>query len=328
MDPAHGRGRTPSALEIARALIRCRSVTPDDGGALPYLRDLLTEAGFRSRDRRLRVARARPDRQPLRPLRRGRAQFRLRRPYRRRAGRRRRRWRFDPFAARDRRRAALWPRRLRHEGRASPPRRRRLALRRQRSRSQGSISFLITGDEEGPAINGTVKLLDWALREGRAVRPLHRRRADHPRRARRHDQDRPARLAQRPDHRQRPPGPCRLSAARRQSDPRRWRLLLTRLLDPPLDEGNADFEPLEPRSHHGRCRQPGHQRHSRRGAARFNIRFNDLWTPELLAAEIEAGSRRREGRARDARLRADQRGRLPHQARRRSPIWSPPRSRT
>ena len=25
----------------------------------------------------------------------------------------------------------------------------------------GSISFLITGDEEGPAINGTRKMLDW-----------------------------------------------------------------------------------------------------------------------------------------------------------------------
>ena len=37
---------TPSALEIASALIRCRSVTPEDGGALPYLRDLLAQAGF------------------------------------------------------------------------------------------------------------------------------------------------------------------------------------------------------------------------------------------------------------------------------------------
>ena len=30
----------------------------------------------------------------------------------------------------------------------------------------GRISFLITGDEEGPSINGTVKLLDWAARRG------------------------------------------------------------------------------------------------------------------------------------------------------------------
>src|SRR5580704_12578406 len=36
----------PSALEIARALIRFPSVTPTDAGALPYLRDLLGKAGF------------------------------------------------------------------------------------------------------------------------------------------------------------------------------------------------------------------------------------------------------------------------------------------
>lgn len=33
---------------------------------------------------------------------------------------------------------------------------------------KGSVSFLITGDEEGPAINGTVKLLEWAKRRARA----------------------------------------------------------------------------------------------------------------------------------------------------------------
>ena len=30
----------------------------------------------------------------------------------------------------------------------------------------GSISLLITGDEEGPAINGTAKVLDWMARRG------------------------------------------------------------------------------------------------------------------------------------------------------------------
>jgi succinyl-diaminopimelate desuccinylase len=30
----------------------------------------------------------------------------------------------------------------------------------------GSVSFLITGDEEGPAVNGTVKLLEWAAAKG------------------------------------------------------------------------------------------------------------------------------------------------------------------
>ena len=35
-----------AALDIARALIAFPSVTPADGGASPYLRDLLAAAGF------------------------------------------------------------------------------------------------------------------------------------------------------------------------------------------------------------------------------------------------------------------------------------------
>jgi len=34
---------------------------------------------------------------------------------------------------------------------------------------KGSISFLITGDEEGPAINGTVKVLDWMVDQGETI---------------------------------------------------------------------------------------------------------------------------------------------------------------
>ena len=33
----------------------------------------------------------------------------------------------------------------------------------------GSISLLITGDEEGPAINGTVKVLDWLKARGEVI---------------------------------------------------------------------------------------------------------------------------------------------------------------
>lgn len=34
---------------------------------------------------------------------------------------------------------------------------------------QGSISYLITGDEEGPAINGTNKVLDWMVQQGETI---------------------------------------------------------------------------------------------------------------------------------------------------------------
>ena len=36
----------------------------------------------------------------------------------------------------------------------------------RRGLPKGSIGFLITGDEEGPAINGTEKLLRWAYEKG------------------------------------------------------------------------------------------------------------------------------------------------------------------
>ena len=38
---------TADPVTIARDLIRCRSVTPDDGGALGFLQGLLEQAGFR-----------------------------------------------------------------------------------------------------------------------------------------------------------------------------------------------------------------------------------------------------------------------------------------
>ena len=36
----------PDPLAIARDLIRCRSVTPEEGGALSYLESVLEPAGF------------------------------------------------------------------------------------------------------------------------------------------------------------------------------------------------------------------------------------------------------------------------------------------
>ncbi len=41
-----------------------------------------------------------------------------------------------------------------------------LAHLKDKGLPRGSIGFLITGDEEGPAINGTPKLLEWAAAQG------------------------------------------------------------------------------------------------------------------------------------------------------------------
>lgn len=42
-------------------------------------------------------------------------------------------------------------------------------LNEQNAAFKGSISFLITGDEEGPAINGTIKMLDWMVANGETM---------------------------------------------------------------------------------------------------------------------------------------------------------------
>ena len=65
----------------------------------------------------------------------------------------------------------LRPRRRRHEGRHRLlGRRGARASRRQRRQAardgKGSISFLITGDEEDVSVNGTIKLLKWAAERG------------------------------------------------------------------------------------------------------------------------------------------------------------------
>ena len=76
-------------------------------------------------------------------------------------------WADDPFAGVIRRRAAVRPRCRRHEERRRlRSSRRRHASSREDGPPAGSLSLLITGDEEREAVNGTVKLLAWAAERG------------------------------------------------------------------------------------------------------------------------------------------------------------------
>ena len=77
---------------------------------------------------------------------------------------------------------------------------------------RGSLSLLITGDEESVAVNGTVKLLKWAAERGETFDHCILGEPSNVAGRRRHHQGRPPRLAQRHADRHRPPGPCRLSA--------------------------------------------------------------------------------------------------------------------
>jgi len=153
-------------VELSRALIRCPSVTPVDAGALDVLQSVLENLGFTCH--RLPFAHGGPEVDNLYarkgegvpnfcfaghtdvvPV--GDADA----------------WSVDPFAA-DIRDGRLY-------GRGASDMKTGIAsfaaaagrfLAERDGRFDGSISFLITGDEEGPAINGTVKVLDWLRERG------------------------------------------------------------------------------------------------------------------------------------------------------------------
>ena len=91
---------------------------------------------------------------------------------------------------------------------------------------------------------------------------------------------------------------------------------MTALLSPPLDQGNADFEPTNLEVVSVDVGNPAFNVIPGEVRLKFNIRFNDLWTHEFARRGDQApgggGGRRR---TRDADLRARATQRFPHQAR-------------
>ena len=274
----------PSALDIARALIAFPSVTPADAGALPYLRDLFVRAGFAAELVTFRAP-GTPDVLNLY------ARFGSGGPNIAFAGHTDvvppgdvSRWRFNPFSATvaD---GQLWGRgacdmkggvaaavaaALRFIAAGSP---------------RGSISFLVTGDEEGPSINGTVKLIDWALARGErfdhcivgeptCVTAL----GDTIKNGRRGSLTGRLALHGRQGHVAYPhvaDNPIPTLAP-----------VLAALLAPPLDAGGPDFEPSNLEVVSVDVGNPAANVIPAEVRLVFNIRFNDAWTPETLSPEI------------------------------------------
>jgi len=276
--------KPPTALEIARTLIRCPSVTPADGGALSTLRDLLARSGFAA-ELVVFAAPGTPDVGNLY------ARFGSLSPNLAFAGHTDvvppgdlARWRVDPFSG-ETADGQLW-------GRGACDMKGGLAAAAAaalrfiaKGPFSGSISFLVTGDEEGPAVNGTVKLLEWALAKGErfdhcilgeptCVRALgdtikHGRRGSLIGRLKIHG--RQGHVAY-PHIAQNPIRPLAQ--------------VLTALISPPLDEGNADFEPSNLEVTSVDVGNPAANVIPAEVRLVFNVRFNNLWTPESLKAEI------------------------------------------
>jgi succinyl-diaminopimelate desuccinylase len=164
---------------------------------------------------------------------------------------------------------------------------------------KGSVSLLITGDEEGPAINGTTKLLDWAAARGETW---------------------DASIVGEPTN----PNTLgdMIKIGRRGSitgdivvhgtqghvayphladNPVRGLVtLVDALLDPVFDEGSTDFQPTNLEITTFDVGNPATNVIAAKAKATFNVRFNDHWTAESLQAEIH---NRLDGAAKRKRLR-------------------------
>ena len=159
---------TADPVAIARDLVRCRSVTPEDGGALAYLQGVLAKAGFTVH----RMTFAAPGTAPIENLY---ARIGTEKPNLVFAGHTdvvppgdEAAWHHPPFGgeiAGDK----LY-------GRGAVDMKGGIACfvaaatdylaANGGKPKRGSISLLITGDEESVAVNGTVKLLQWAAERG------------------------------------------------------------------------------------------------------------------------------------------------------------------
>jgi len=155
------------AIELGRALIQCESVTPADGGALGVLKGALERIGFTCQ-LKIFAEDGTPDITNLY------ARIGNGAPHFCFAGHTDTvpvgdpaTWSADPFGA-EIKDGMLY-------GRGAADMKAAVAcfaaaaasfLVSQGGNFSGSISFLITGDEEGPAVNGTKKLLQWTADEG------------------------------------------------------------------------------------------------------------------------------------------------------------------
>ncbi|WP_296105643.1 succinyl-diaminopimelate desuccinylase [uncultured Agrobacterium sp.] len=166
---------------------------------------------------------------------------------------------------------------------------------------KGSVSFLITGDEEGPSINGTSKLLEWAAAKGErwdacvVGEPTN-----------------PNQLGDMIKIGRRGSLSGRITVQGIQGhaayphladNPIRGMLQLTHaLMDPPFDNGTDNFQPSNLEVTTIDTGNAATNVIPARATASFNIRFNDTWTAETLRAEI---IRRLDAAAADGALRPD-----------------------
>jgi succinyl-diaminopimelate desuccinylase len=267
------------------ALIRCPSVTPEEGGALTTLSGMLSELGF-TNDRVTFSDEDTPDVENLY------SRLGSSGPHLMFAGHTdvvpvgdADAWTQDPFSA------AIVAGEM--YGRGAVDMKGGIAcfvsalarLIGKKGPPNGSVSLLITGDEEGPSVNGTEKLLSYAAGKGEqwdaAVvgEPTNpEQMGDMIKIGRRGSLSGTLTVEGTQGHVAYPhladnplPGMMALSSA---------------LLAPPLDGGNERFPPTNLEITSIDTDNPATNVIPARCTAKFNVRFNDQWTVDSLADEL------------------------------------------
>jgi succinyl-diaminopimelate desuccinylase len=279
------------ALSIARDLLRCPSVTPADAGALAVVENLLTSAGFDVH----RVTFGEPGTADIDNLY---ARIGTTAPHLTFAGHTdvvppgdESAWTHGAFAgavkdgflygrgAVDMKGgiacsvAAVLEHLLAHGGKA-------------REDGSGSISFLITGDEEDVSVNGTIKLLQWAAARGEKFdhcvlgEPSNvEQLGDCIKIGRRGSQSGTLYVDGIQGH---------VAYPHRASNPvPDISSLIVALSEPPLDQGSAQFQPSNLEFTSIDVGNTASNVIPAQARAKFNIRYNDLHTQESLRALLE-----------------------------------------
>jgi succinyl-diaminopimelate desuccinylase len=278
-------------LAIARDLLRCPSVTPDEGGAIAYLHDVLAKAGFSVH----RMTFAEPGTAPIENLY---ARIGADRPNLAFAGHTdvvpagdAKAWRHPPFAG-EIDAGMLF-------GRGAVDMKGGIACfvaaaldylaANGGKPKKGSISLLITGDEESIAVNGTIKLLHWAAERGEKFdhcvlgEPSNQETfGDTIKAGRRGSLNGTIIIHGRQGH---------VAYPDRFDNPIRGLVTLIAALQAPLDQGSEQFDPSNLEFTSVDVGNPTVNLVPGEARARFNIRFNDRHSQTSLKALIERRAR-------------------------------------
>jgi succinyl-diaminopimelate desuccinylase len=274
-----------SPLALAQGLVRCPSVTPEEGGALGFLARVLGDAGFEVH-RPVFSEAGTPDVENLY------ARWGTGRPYLLFAGHTDvvppgdvGRWAHDPFGGVVENGELHGRGAVDMKGGIACMVAAALDFLQAHPDFSGSLGFLITGDEEGPAVNGSVKLLQWA--HGRGERFDHCILGE---------PTNPDRLGDMIKIGRRGSLTGRLAVHGRQGhvayphlaeNPIRGLLrLLDALMGQPLDNGTEHFGASNLEVTTVDVGNPASNVIPAEARAVFNIRFNDIWSPESLEAEL------------------------------------------